>query len=327
LYVLALAGSPELGAMNRLKERQNLSQQARWRLAAAYAIIGQTPAAEELVFNIPTTVEEHSGGSTFGSSIRDEAMILETLTLMGRLDVAFRQAQSLSERLSRENWFSTQSTAYALIAMGALADKSSGAINFDWTLNGRRQTAVNSRKAVYQTDLPTRPQTGSVSLTNNGDGLLYVNLVTKSQPLNDTLPAVSNNLRIEVSYTDLANNPIRVSELQQGTDFFAVVRVTNQSHRPLTDMALTHIIPSGWEVFNERMFTGGDSDGSYTYRDIRDDRVLTYFDLQRTQSKTFKIRLQASYVGTFVLPAVHCEAMYDTEVNARTRAERVKVVR
>ncbi|GHT68706.1 hypothetical protein AGMMS50239_34350 [Bacteroidia bacterium] len=63
----------------------------------------------------------------------------------------------------------------------------------------------------------------------------------------------------------------------------------------------------------------------YTYRDIRDDRVLTYFDLPRGKSKTLKVRLQASYLGSFTLPAVSCEAMYEAETRARTMAGTVKV--
>jgi uncharacterized protein YfaS (alpha-2-macroglobulin family) len=66
---------------------------------------------------------------------------------------------------------------------------------------------------------------------------------------------------------------------------------------------------------------------AYTYRDIRDDRVLTYFDLPKRSSKTIKVRLQASYIGSFVLPAIQCEAMYDTSAQARTKAGRVKVVK
>ena len=41
LYLLALARSPELGAMNRLREFKYLSIEARWRLAAAYKLAGQ----------------------------------------------------------------------------------------------------------------------------------------------------------------------------------------------------------------------------------------------------------------------------------------------
>jgi len=98
-----------------------------------------------------------------------------------------------------------------------------------------------------------------------------------------------------------------------------------------TDLALTQIIPSGWEIYNERMTNPEDADNTagapYNYQDIRDDRVMTYFDLPMGQSKTFKIRLMASYSGSFVFPAIQCEGMYDSSVNARTSAGRVVVER
>jgi alpha-2-macroglobulin len=46
LYTLALAGAPEMGAMNRLRESRGLQLQARWRLAAAYILAGQPEAAQ-----------------------------------------------------------------------------------------------------------------------------------------------------------------------------------------------------------------------------------------------------------------------------------------
>lgn len=64
----------------------------------------------------------------------------------------------------------------------------------------------------------------------------------------------------------------------------------------------------------------------FDYQDIRDDRVLTFFNLDRMQRKTFSVRLQASYAGRFILPAVQCEGMYDTSAQARTRASRVTVI-
>ncbi|MEM6928104.1 MAG: MG2 domain-containing protein, partial [Myxococcota bacterium] len=55
LYTLALAGDPEMGAMNRLRSRENLPDQARWRLAAAYALAGQTQTAQTLVKGLAVT--------------------------------------------------------------------------------------------------------------------------------------------------------------------------------------------------------------------------------------------------------------------------------
>ena len=147
LYTLALAGAPELGAMNRMKEMQGLSQQAQWRLAAAYALNGKMKVANELVYNAKTSVEPYSSNnSVYGSFDRDEAMILETLILMNRERDALAQAKVVSHNLNEESWFSTQSTAFSLMAMGRLADKLSGTLDFNWTLNGKTKPVVNQQK-------------------------------------------------------------------------------------------------------------------------------------------------------------------------------------
>jgi uncharacterized protein YfaS (alpha-2-macroglobulin family) len=331
LYTLALAGSPNLGGMNQLKEKQNLSQQARWCLAAAYAVSGKIKPAEDLIFNVPTTVNTYYGIYTYGSSDRDEAMILQTLLWMKRTSEAVKQAQRMAQRLSNQTSFTTQSTAFALMAMGSLAQKTSGDIDLTWTLNGKKQADIKSIKAGHLVELPQKPSTGQLNLENKGKGEIYVSLITKSRPLIDNLPEISNGLKISVKYTDLSGTPINETEIKQGSDFLATVKVSNiNPSADYLNLALTHIIPSGWEIFNERMTNDEDNasiSDKYTYRDIRDDRVLTYFDLQRGKSVVFKVRLQASYIGTFVLPAVQCEAMYDASVNARTTAGKVEVVR
>ena len=328
LYTLALAGAPELGAMNRMKEMKNLSLQSRWCLAAAYALDGKKKPAEELIFNVSASVEPYFSDYTYGSSERDEAMILQTMVLMGRLDDAFKQAQRIAQNLSKQNRMETQSTAYALMAMSSLAEKTSGTIEFDWVLNGKKQREVQSAKAAYQLEVPQKPTQGNLTLTNKGNGVLYVNLVSKSRPVVDTLPAIADNLKLEVYYTDLSGKSINSSEIKQGEDFIATVKVSNISGlRDYKDIALTHIIPSGWEIFNERMIDGNDESSVFGYQDIRDDRVLTYFDLSRGKTKTIKVRLQASYVGSFVLPAIRCEAMYDLSAQARTQAGRTVVVK
>jgi uncharacterized protein YfaS (alpha-2-macroglobulin family) len=332
LYSLALAGVAELGAMNRLKEIKDLPLQARWCLAAAYAVCGKTKPAEELVFNIATTVMPYHSAYTYGSPERDEAMILQTLVAMGHMEEAFKQAQKIAKSLSQQTYFDTQSTAFALVAMGSLAEKISGTIEFDWKLNGKKQGEVKSAKAAYQIQLPKKTEeVGTVTVSNQSKGALYVHLASKSQPLNDTLPAIANNLSIHVSYTDLQGKSINISEIKQGTDFIAAVKVSNTSAASdYTDLALTHIIPSGWEIFNERTVADENNasvSDTYTSRDIRDDRVLTYFDLARNRSKTFKVRLQTSYTGSFVLPAIQCEAMYDTSAQAKTKAGRTTVTK
>ena len=100
-----------------------------------------------------------------------------------------------------------------------------------------------------------------------------------------------------------------------------MVTVTNTSgYERYADLALTHIVPAGWEITSERDLS------TVTYQDIRDDRVLSYFDLRSGESKEIPIKLTATYKGRYYLPSVCCEAMYDNSVRALRKGEWVEVV-
>lgn len=327
LYTLALAGSAELGAMNRLKEMRELSVQARWRLAAAYAVAGKKDAANQLISNEKGTIEKYaSSNNTYGDSYRDYAMMMETYLLLGKTEKALELAVEVSESLN-SSYISTQSAAYGLIAMAELGNKmGNGPISFEWELNGVKQ-ATGTSGQVFQ-EIAIRPQEDiRVNFVNKGQGKLYVRLVGRTKPLTDNTPAFANGLNLYVKYTDLNGKDLDVKSLKQGTEFFANVVIQNVSGEYLTDIALSQIFASGWEIFNNRLFSSGDSSGStFNYQDIRDDRVLTYFNLNNGYSTSVKVRLQAAYCGKFFLPAVLCEAMYKPDSQSKTQGMWVEVV-
>jgi uncharacterized protein YfaS (alpha-2-macroglobulin family) len=176
-------------------------------------------------------------------------------------------------------------------------------------------------------------KSGKITINNKGTGNLYVGKTMISTPLEDRSPAVNSNLKITVEYEDLNNKPLNPAQLQQGADFTAKIKITNiNGVTTYTNLALTHIIPSGWEIFNTRL---GNEEGStqfeysegITYQDIRDDRVLSYFDLAPGKSITIPVRVQAAYLGRFFMPAIACQAMYDNTVYARTEGAWVEVVK
>jgi alpha-2-macroglobulin len=90
------------------------------------------------------------------------------------------------------------------------------------------------------------------------------------------------------------------------------MNVTNTTFTSVDNIALTAMVPSGWEIQNTRLFNAeyGIKESAYDYRDFRDDRVNTYFSLSRGETKTFTLLLTAAYKGEFFGPPVWCEAMY-----------------
>jgi uncharacterized repeat protein (TIGR01451 family) len=137
-------------------------------------------------------------------------------------------------------------------------------------------------------------------------------------------------LRLSARYQDLEGNRVDIRRAGQGLDFVAEVSVTNTSGAPLENLALTQILPSGWEILNTRLdeaLAGSDKKMSASeYEDIRDDRVLRYFALKAGETKRFVTLVNAAYAGRYYLPSVSVQAMYDATKNARTEGLWVDVV-
>ncbi|MBD3616918.1 MAG: hypothetical protein HUJ22_10130 [Gracilimonas sp.] len=332
LYTLALANSPELGAMNRLREKENLSTQSKWRLAAAYALAGQKEAAEDILTGVSTSVENYRELSrSYGSSLRDRAMILETLSILDRQDDAALLVRDISGELSSQQWMSTQTTAYSLIAISKFLDKFTAAeeMQAGFSINGEEVGSIDSRAIIIQTPIRMDEfNTNNFELVNNSEGTLYARLILEGTPLLGDSISASNSLVQKVRFTNLDGETIDPSELNQGTDFVAEVTVTNPGLRgDYEELALSQVFPSGWEIRNTRMDDEAFSEpvSSFDYQDIRDDRVYTYFDLAPNTSKVFRVQLNASYAGKFYYPAVATTAMYDETISARSAGKWVEV--
>ncbi|MCO6480770.1 MAG: alpha-2-macroglobulin [Phaeodactylibacter sp.] len=333
LYTLALAKEPDMAAMNRLREYRGLTLQASWTLAAAYAAAGKPEAAQAITKNLDTKVPQYQELSyTYGSGLRDRAMILETLVLMGERERAATLVRYISDELSSSRWCSTQEISFSLLAIGKYVGKGGvqSKLAFTYQVQGGQTVNAGSSQPVMQIQIPLEGQSRrEVMVKNTGQGTLFTRVIRTGQPLAGQETASSNDLRIDVAYKDMKGTIIDPAALPQGTDFIAEVRITHPGTRPIPyrELALSQVFPSGWEIINTRMdnieaFT---QTNSPDYQDIRDDRVNTFFGLQERQTDTYRVQLNAAYQGRFYLPATSCAAMYDNSINARAPGRWVEV--
>src|SRR5690606_11497606 len=263
---------------------------------------------------------------TYGSVFRNRAMALETLVILG--DSRQRELSvSLAKNLSSQNWYSTQETAYALLALSKMVVGSGGkSIDLAFTRNGT-ETVVKTDRALAQRDLAINSSKEQIQVNNRQGNTVYVTLTqTGKLPVGQEL-ALERNLNLSVAYRDVQGNAIDVSQLRQGTEFQAEITVFNSSDDLLENVALAHIVPSGWEIVDTSFAGGGNSLASQAdYVDVRDDRSFLYFDLGGRTSKSFTIKLNASYLGEYYLPGSQVEAMYDNNYQARGKGQWVKVI-
>ena len=332
LYGLALAGKADIGAMNRLRLKgKEMPQTAAYQLAAAYALLGQQQTAGELIADRDGVVTEYREfGYTFGSRVRDMAIVLEAQMALGNETAAGRQAFRLAEDVSKRRYLNTQEAAFVLVAIAKFANGTDTRVAATVTVPGGSAAALAGPKGIVQTDLPLTGGATGVRIQNTGNSVLNAAVIVSGKPRPGEEQLRNDNLQMRVEYLDPGGNPLAVDKLASGTDFLARYTISNPGalSRDYRQLALRTLVPSGWEISNDRLdVADNNNDGSYNYRDFRDDRVYTFFHLNNRQSKTFTFKMTATYPGRYYLPSQLAEAMYVDEVAASVKGRWVEVTR
>ena len=313
MYVLALAGSPDRSDMNRLREDvTKLPESAKLLLAGAYALDGKKDVARNILQATQTGTERYNRFSdTYDSEERLQAIAAMIYNTVGDKAASFQCVERLSNWLNkRDHYMSTQSTAWAL---NAVADymKTNSVDGLNVTVKADRSSStLKGNKAIAQGSLdPGKGNSLNLEITNNSKAPVYVVVSSTGIPEKGEEVARADGLRLVVTYTLPDGTAVDPSSLEQGTDFIVNAYVTNTSATTdYTNLALTQIFPSGWEIQVNRV------DGFY--QDFRDDRVYSYLYLGRNSTSVVKTRVTATYKGRFYRPATICEAMYANTLGA-----------
>ena len=329
LYTLALAGSADLSSMNRLRETKGISNESKLRLAASYVLAGQKSASQNLF--LQSKIEDETNDYNYyyyGSSARNRAMALETMLLLGQKQKAFAMAVKLAKNMASDQWMSTQTTAYCLYAMSKFAaNNDPKGIDIQFSKDGKSQI-VKTSKTVADRSLVVKTGSNSITLKNNKKNTIYVRVLnTGILPIGQE-NVVQNDVSAAIAFKNRKGSTIDVSRITQGTEFIAEVTVRNQRNEHVENVALSQILPSGFEIVNTRFTDYGDATNNVAdYIDIRDDRTNFYFGMKSNETKVFRILLNASYLGNYYLPGLQCEAMYDNTFLARTKGFWVEVIK
>jgi uncharacterized protein YfaS (alpha-2-macroglobulin family) len=333
LYTLALSKSPEFGAMNRLKEQQNMQSLAKWLLAGAYAISGQKKVAQEIISMLPLSVDQSEGNYlSYGSQLRDDAIVLSVLNDLGETPKAEMALKSIALRLSSNEWYNTQAISWALISVSDYLqkDKKEDGLKFTYTDEKGNPVKVSTKSKTKMIEMNIgNATTLNAGIQANSDKL-YAKFVIRGQPLSESNVSNNSKIQMEVQYTDISGNPIDINNLKHGVQFYSKVSIRHlgRTRENYENMALSQIFPSGWEIQNVRVEgqLNVSKSSPFAYQDIRDDRVNTFFNLNYNQSVVYYILLNASYAGNYVMPIINCEAMYDNSIYANISGGMVKVI-
>jgi len=345
-YVLALAGSPVIGAMNLLRENylDQMSDTEKSLLAGAYRLIGQTDVSDKILEKSGVKVKDYLEFSgSYGSGMRDKAILLEQMTLSGRWQQANLLAEEIALALSRDDWYSTQTTGYMLLALGKYFRQLEGESPEKQKLSGKiilpGQKAIEFETAEMHYRVQIESGFGQeVTVQLNPSGTVkraFAVMEWSGKPITYAGEDASRNLNLSVEWLDDNGLVIDPSRITQGKTFWLHMKVDRVAglNIAIDELALVQILPSGWEIENVRL--SGENQPEWMrnwrlnreeYLDIRDDRAMWFFDLLAYEKPLdFVLKLSAVTVGEFSLPPAQVEAMYNNIYSAMKAGKPVVV--
>jgi len=336
LFLLAMAGEEQMGAMNLMKENNldKLDWLSKYLLAGAYHLAGKESIAKQVLeYNGKVLSEYRESSGTYGSALRDQAIAALVLAKMNNFGEALKIYQELAKEWNSRRWWSTQESAFALLAFSALKEKfNAGDAEVEWRVGEKTGKVIVKASKPMKIDLTSF---GSQEVSVNSlNSTVFVELQTRGLPLEDNIRTEAKGFAVDRTLFSQNGERITVSQIKQGEAFWIVFGVRSFASSRVDNVALSSILPSSFEISNERL-NEYDRPGwlnniqpslsTADYMDIRDDRINWFFSLYPNESKSFAVQIHPSYAGEFRWPGLVLEAMYNPDYYARIAGSRVGV--
>jgi alpha-2-macroglobulin len=331
LYVLAMAGKPQVSTMNYYKANPALlSLDSRYMLSAAYAAAGDKKKFQELLpssFAGEESVPE-TGGS-FYSDIRDEAIALNVL-----LDVDPANAQIVTmanhvkNKLKQRTWFTTQEASFGFLALGKMARASANAtVAGEIKVNGKTVGKINGKPLKL-----TAKQMGgnSAEITTTGSGQLYYFWESEGISASGAYKEEDNYIRVRRQFYDRYGRTLNANTFSQNDLVIVKITLEKNYSGTIENIVITDLLPAGFEIENPRTkeIPGMDwikDANTPVSLDVRDDRIHLFVDAN-SQRQNYYYAVRAVSPGVYRMGPVSADAMYNGEYHSYHGAGTIRVV-
>ncbi len=332
LYVLALAGDPQVSTMNfYLSKMEYLTSDSKYLLSAAYVLSGDPSRSRELInTQFKSESQIRSTGGSFYSPIRDEALALTALLDIDPTNSEIPvMAKHISEALKSRRWFSTQERAFSLIALGRIskeAEKSS--INAEVVTNGKTIGSYKNTKEPLE--LSGDDVKGKVNINTSGEGTLYYFWESEGISKDGSYVQEDKYIRVRRTYYHENGAIADLNKIKQNDRLIVKLSLSKNFNSNIDNVVVTDMLPGCFEVENPRFgqlpaFRWIRDASRPDYSDFRDDRVHLFTDLNYSNTRNYYYMVRAVSKGTYNLGPVAADAMYNNEYHSYHGAGKVVV--
>ncbi|OYW28787.1 MAG: hypothetical protein B7Z47_05475 [Chthoniobacter sp. 12-60-6] len=116
-----------------------------------------------------------------------------------------------------------------------------------------------------------------------------------------------------------------VEKLKVGEGALVRLSVRNVSPDALSNIAVLDLMPGSFELEPNGLKPGRGTIPGADYVDVREDRNVFFCGLRKGEVKTFAYRIKPIAAGSYVIPPVFAESMYDRGIKGRDGGGKVNV--
>ncbi len=320
LYVLALAGKPQVSTMNYYKQHtEQLSLDSRYLLAAAFAIAGDKGKFKEM---LPTSFSEFAKketGGSFASDVRDEAIALNAILEVDPQNPQIgTMARHIAQELKSRTYLSTQERAFSFLALGKIARQANNSnISCTVKVNGKQVATCDGSTLKL-----TSKQLGgsNVQLAATGTGKMYYFWQAEGISKDGSVKEVDSYIKVRKRFYDRYGHVLSGNTFQQNDLVIVQLTLEKAYNEPIENIVITDMLPAGFEIENPRTkeIPGMDwikNDNQPTYLDVRDDRINLFVDAY-SSTQTYYYAVRAVSPGNYIMGPVMADAMYNGEYHS-----------
>jgi uncharacterized protein YfaS (alpha-2-macroglobulin family) len=330
LYVLALAGKPNVSAMNYYKSNAMLlSLDCKYLLSVAYAVAGDKAKFRELLpSSFSGEVSVAQTGGSFYSDIRDEAISLNALLDADPSNAQIPvMAKHVADKLKQRSWYSTQECSFSFLSLGKMARAANKAtVSADVKVNGKTVGSVEGSPLKLNAK-----QLGgtSIDIASKGEGRLYYYWQSEGISVSGAYKEEDNYIKVRRRFFDRFGRAVEGNSFMQNDLVIVQVTLEKAFAGEVDNVVITDILPAGFEIENPRTkeIPGMEwikDAATPTALDVRDDRINLFDDL-RSSRQIYYYAVRAVSPGNYRMGPVSAEAMYNGEYHSYNGAGVIKV--
>ena len=262
--------------------------------------------------------------------MRANAILLETLSELAPDNPSIPAILStITDDLRFGYWYTTQSTAWALMAIGKyfrnqeLPDYAGKLL-----IDGKEYKSFGVENLdIKKLDLGNK----DIDISIDGKGACYYYWQASGVSTDRTISEYDDRLKIRREYFDNDGNPVHIDTLKLGDQVVAKISA-NALDKNLENVVMADLLPACMQIENPRLATSGsvawikDKQSSPAYMDIRDDRLLLFADLYQGTQFTYYYSLRVISAGEFTVPPVAAECMYDPTIKSAGSSGKMVVI-